>query len=131
MTECISQLELGFLPRKQIVPRLEGGRVSSDGGPVSPASGLWRQLACAGRRICHKPLRALRGLSRPPGRASSGRSATGEESKVWACNLSTAKGGLARRAPLLLVGRGDPAPRSPGRPLPLFRVPTRFGNDTG
>lgn len=61
MTECISQLELGFLPRKQIVPRLEGGRVSSDGGPVSPASGLWRQLACAGRRICHKPLRALRG----------------------------------------------------------------------
>jgi hypothetical protein len=32
MTECVSQLQFGFLPRKQIVGRFDGGRVSSDGG---------------------------------------------------------------------------------------------------
>ena len=34
MTECVSQLDLGFLPRKRIVGRFDGGRISSDGGAV-------------------------------------------------------------------------------------------------
>jgi hypothetical protein len=50
MTECVSQLGFGFLPRKQMVGRFDGGRVSSDGGAVLLAEadrrlGLTAQLA--------------------------------------------------------------------------------------
>ena len=42
MTECVWQLGFGFLRRKQIVGRFDGGRVSSDGGAVLLAEADWR-----------------------------------------------------------------------------------------